>query len=394
MIDNLPNGWRIEELGKVFDVRDGTHDSPKYLENKGEGFPLITSKNIKDGKLILEDCNYISKNDYEKINQRSKVNINDIIMPMIGTIGNPHLIRIEPIYAIKNVALFKPKKELPKYLIHYLNSNIIKQKFLFDSNGGTQKFVSLKYLRNLPIPIPPLQQQEKIVKVLDLSSNLIEKQKKLLKKYDLFLKSKFIEMFGNPIKNTMKWETAQIKEVIVKVKNDNPLKEPQKKYIYIDIGSINDKYIKHYNCILGENAPSRAKQITIYNDILVSTVRPNLNAVAIVKSKYESILSSTGFCVLRTNNKNITPYYLFEIVKHKDFIQSLMNVAKGASYPAVSNNDILNLKISIPPLEQQNKFASIVEKIEIIKEKENQKLKQLEDLHNSLMQKAFKGEIE
>ena len=201
-------------------------------------------------------------------------------------------------------------------------------------------------------------------------------------------------MFGNPIKNTMKWETAQIKEVIVKVKNDNPLKEPQKKYIYIDIGSINDKYIKHYNCILGENAPSRAKQITIYNDILVSTVRPNLNAVAIVKSKYESNLSSTGFCVLRTNNKNITPYYLFEIVKHKDFIQSLMNVAKGASYPAVSNNDILNLKISIPPLEQQNKFASIVEKIEIIKEKENQKLKQLEDLHNSLMQKAFKGEIE
>ncbi|MGJ0455509.1 restriction endonuclease subunit S [Aliarcobacter cryaerophilus] len=394
MINNLPNGWRIEELGKVFDVRDGTHDSPKYLENKGEGFPLITSKNIKDGKLILEDCNYISKNDYEKINQRSKVNINDIIMPMIGTIGNPHLIRIEPIYAIKNVALFKPKKELPKYLIHYLNSNIIKQKFLFDSNGGTQKFVSLKYLRNLPIPIPQLQQQEKIIKVLDLSSNLIEKQKELLKNYDLFLKSKFIEMFGNPIKNTMKWETAQIKEVIVKVKNDNPLKQPQKKYIYIDIGSINDKYIKHYNCILGENAPSRAKQITIYNDVLVSTVRPNLNAVAIVKSKYESILSSTGFCVLRTNNKNITPYYLFEIVKHKDFIQSLMNVAKGASYPAVSNNDILNLKISIPPLELQNKFASIVERIEIIKEKENQKLKQLEDLHNSLMQKAFKGEIE
>jgi type I restriction enzyme, S subunit len=394
MINNLPNGWRIEELGKVFDVRDGTHDSPKYLENKGEGFPLITSKNIKDGKLILEDCNYISKNDYEKINQRSKVNINDIIMPMIGTIGNPHLIRIEPNYAIKNVALFKPKKDLSKYLIHYLNSNIVKQRFLIDSKGGTQKFVSLKYLRELNIPIPPLQQQEKIVKVLDLSSNLIEKQKELLKNYYLFLKSKFIEMFGNPIKNTMKWETAQIKEVIVKVKNDNPLKQPQKKYIYIDIGSINDKYIKHYNCILGENAPSRAKQITIYNDILVSTVRPNLNAVAIVKSKYESILSSTGFCVLRTNNKNITPYYLFEIVKHKDFIQSLMNVAKGASYPAVSNNDILNLKISIPPLELQNKFASIVEKIEIIKEKENQKLKQLEDLHNSLMQKAFKGEIE
>jgi|UniRef100_UPI0040475296 type I restriction enzyme, S subunit len=394
MINNLPNGWKVEELGKVFDVRDGTHDSPKYLDNKEKGFPLITSKNIKDGKLILDDCNYISLEDYEKINQRSKVNINDIIMPMIGTIGNPHLIIKEPNYAIKNVALFKPKKDLSKYLIHYLNSNIVKQRFLIDSKGGTQKFVSLKYLRELKIPIPSFHQQEKIVKVLDLTSNLIEKQKELLGKYDLFLKSKFIEMFGNPIKNTMKWEMAQIKELIIKIKNDNPLKQPQKKYIYIDIGSINEKFIKHYNYILGVNAPSRAKQITTYNDILVSTVRPNLNAVAIVKSKYESILSSTGFCVLRTNNKVIIPYYLFEIVKHKDFIQNLMNVAKGASYPAVSNNDILNLKISIPPIKLQNKFASIVEKIETIKEKENQKLKQLEDLHNSMMNKAFKGEIE
>ena len=171
------------------------------------------------------------------------------------------------------------------------------------------------------------------------------------------------------------------------------MKQPQKKYIYIDIGSLNNKAIQTYNFILGAEAPSRAKQITKFNDILVSTVRPNLNNVAMVKSNYEDILSSTGFCVLRTNKTSFSSYYLFEVVKHKGFVQSLVNVAKGASYPAVSNNDILDLKISMPPIELQNKFASIVQKIEQIKEQETKKLQHLETLHNSLMDKAFKGEI-
>ena len=102
------NSLEWKKLGEVFEVKDGTHDSPQYLSDKS-GYPLVTSKNIKHGKLVLDDCNYISEEDYLKINKRSKVDIHDIIMPMIGTIGNPCLITEEPIYAIKNVALFKPK---------------------------------------------------------------------------------------------------------------------------------------------------------------------------------------------------------------------------------------------------------------------------------------------
>jgi len=129
MRKNIPDGWKIEKLGKIFDVKDGTHDSPKYVIDDTT-YPLLTSKNIKNGKLSLSDCNYISKKDFDKINQRSKVHKNDIIMPMIGTIGNPLLIIDEPNFAIKNVALFKPKNDNPKFLLHYLKSNFIKQKFL------------------------------------------------------------------------------------------------------------------------------------------------------------------------------------------------------------------------------------------------------------------------
>ncbi len=94
VVDNYkPNiridfSWELKPLGQICDVRDGTHDSPKFVQ---DGFPLVTSKNIKNGTIILDDVNFISKEDYDKINQRSKVDKGDILMPMIGTIGKQFL---------------------------------------------------------------------------------------------------------------------------------------------------------------------------------------------------------------------------------------------------------------------------------------------------------------
>jgi type I restriction enzyme S subunit len=84
-------GWNIEQLGNICDVRDGTHDSPKYLNYSD--YVLITSKNITNGDLDFSHANYISKEDYEKINLRSKVDEGDILMAMIGTIGKPIIVK-------------------------------------------------------------------------------------------------------------------------------------------------------------------------------------------------------------------------------------------------------------------------------------------------------------
>ena len=99
-----PMGWEMKSLGKICDVRDGTHDSPKYVK---EGHPLLTSKNFKDGAIEYEGANLIADVDFHQINKRSKVDVGDLIMPMIGTIGNPVLVEQEPDFAIKNVALIK-----------------------------------------------------------------------------------------------------------------------------------------------------------------------------------------------------------------------------------------------------------------------------------------------
>ena len=155
-----PNGWGKVLLGEVCDVRDGTHDSPKYFT---AGYPLVTSKNLTGGKIDFTDCSRICEADYNKINQRSKVDKGDILMPMIGTVGNPVIVDIEANFAIKNVALIKFKENATVVNIFVkalLESDYFDRSVISKVRGGTQKFISLSDIRKLEICLPPLKLQE------------------------------------------------------------------------------------------------------------------------------------------------------------------------------------------------------------------------------------------
>lgn len=172
-------GWEDKKLSEVYDVRDGTHDSPKYQEM---GYPLITSKNLKNDLISFDKISYISEEDFNNINKRSKVDKGDILFAMIGTIGNPVVIIEEPNFAIKNVALFKvPNNQNSLFLKYYLDTKSTVDKMIKDANGTTQKFVGLGYLRNFSISLPSLKEQEIIVSKLDA---LREQTKKLEAVYE------------------------------------------------------------------------------------------------------------------------------------------------------------------------------------------------------------------
>ena len=152
-------------LGAVYDVRDGTHDSPKYHD---KGFPLITSKNLKRDGLDFDNVRFISEVDYKKINTRSAVHRGDVLFAMIGTIGNPTVVEIDPQFSIKNVALFKVANgQSGHFLRYYLSSQMVIEKMRKDAKGTTQKFVGLGYLREFPIALPPAAAQSDIVAELD-----------------------------------------------------------------------------------------------------------------------------------------------------------------------------------------------------------------------------------
>ena len=141
-------------ISEVIDVRDGTHDSPKPLE---EGYPLVTSKYLLPFGVDVISPNKISESDYNKVNERSKVNTNDILFSMIGTVGLVSLIIEEEInFAIKNVGLFKTSNcpQYKYYLLCYLKSKNTTQHIEKHLAGSTQKYISLTELRKMPITIP------------------------------------------------------------------------------------------------------------------------------------------------------------------------------------------------------------------------------------------------
>ncbi len=185
--------WEKKKLGEISDVRDGTHDSPKYVK---QGYPLITSKNLNsNGKLDFNDISFINELDYININKRSKVDIGDIIFGMIGTIGNPVLLK-EDGFAIKNVALIKEKKIIHNlFLIHYLKSNHILKQFHFENSGGTQKFVSLGVIRTLRVLIPSIEEQTKIANFLSDIDLKIETLNAKIESSQAFKKGLLQQMF-------------------------------------------------------------------------------------------------------------------------------------------------------------------------------------------------------
>lgn len=150
----IPKGWEVKKMQEVIDVRDGTHASPKPKE---DGYPLITSKYLSSSGIDFQSANLISQEDYDEINKRSKVDTGDILITMIGTVGNIYKVDEKNInFAIKNVGLFKTSnnKTYANYIYLYLKSDDMKQYIKERLAGSTQQYISLGELRKIPVIIP------------------------------------------------------------------------------------------------------------------------------------------------------------------------------------------------------------------------------------------------
>ena len=193
-IGEIPSHWDRTKIKRHCEVKDGTHDTPEYLDLGENTVPLVTSNSFVKGEIDFTVSKHISFDDYIKINKRSNVTIDDIIMSMIGSnIGNRILVKSSQPFSIKNVCLFKTSESnslIPKYLIYLIDSKYLKYQIDFNQKGGGQPFLSLDELRNLLFPFPPILEQQQIVEYLDEQTGLIdktisieEKRIELLKEY-------------------------------------------------------------------------------------------------------------------------------------------------------------------------------------------------------------------
>ena len=167
-------GWEEKKLEDITEVKDGTHDSPKYVT---EGIPFVTQKNITINGFDLLNTKKITLEDHKKFYTRSNVEFGDIIIAMIGANrGMSCIVDTREIFSIKNVGLIKKNDNINmRYLLFYLHSPSANTYILDNSNGGAQEFIGLKGLRTFPIPYPPLSEQQSIVTTLDSLKSKVDR---------------------------------------------------------------------------------------------------------------------------------------------------------------------------------------------------------------------------
>jgi len=280
---------------------------------------------------------------------------------------------------------------IPSKIVPELLPFIIQNDNFFDfavgkSAGSLSPRVKWEHLKEYEFMLPSIEAQKKLSEVLWAFQDAKETYKKLMTATNELVKSQFIEMFGDE-KGYPKVKIEDLVDTnVVKAGKEFSRDEDIK---YIDISSINNgtHQITGFTEYTFSDAPSRAQQLLRRNDILVSTVRPNLKNVAVVPYDYDNVVGSSGFCVLRS--KNCLLRYLQYIVISDEFTEAMILKTTGTNYPAIRDKDVLEYLVPSPPLELQKQFSEFVEQVDKSKFALLQNIEKLEQCRNALMQKSF-----
>ena len=179
--NGLPEGWTIKRMNDFCYITDGTHDTPKPLD---DGVPLITGRCIKNGFIDFNEAYCISLKDHESIKKRSGLTTGDILFSNIGTVGNCCVVEYSREFSVKNVIIFKPKDMIKtSYLYYWMTSSSMQEVFSSQTNGASQQFVGLTFMRRYKVLVP----EQKILKAFGDKISCIVEQKRILHNKNLNL---------------------------------------------------------------------------------------------------------------------------------------------------------------------------------------------------------------
>ncbi len=277
-----------------------------------------------------------------------------------------------------------------KFIFKFLQDNI----YLLEDGfkGAGLKHISKDYILNIQIPLPPLEEQEKIAKELDKITNLIEKRKSQLEKLDLLVKAKFIEMFGDPVTNPMGWEVKKLGEIAeIKI---GPFGSLLHKEDYIESNYslvnpshiVNDKIVVDSKLSVSYEKYNSLSSYHLKKNNIVLGRRGEMGRCAVVEE--DNLLCGTGSIIIRANEK-LAPYFIQKIISYPTYKKHIENFAVGITMLNLNVPIVSSFTIPLIPLNLQEKFATYVQEVEKLKTKQQQGLNQLEILYKSRMQEYF-----
>lgn len=427
----IPKDWGIIKA-KDFCVAviDGTHDTPKP---ESEGFLLVTSKNLKNGKLDFSDSYFISERDFKLVNKRSKVDQFDVLYGMIGTIGNPVIVNENPVsFAIKNVGCFKfnGNVQYSNWLKIYLESPLFTNYVRRLQAGTTQKFVGLGFLRNIPIVVPLENKNEKVnvselkaittiiknveknIEATTQSIKAAEKLKKALMQNLLSGKLKpdgnwrgedeFYEdeKFGKVPKG---WEVKRVKDVFdffptASYSRSTLIENGEVGYIhYGDIHTNFDRILDLDNDLLPFIPLELKKKFEILKDgdLVISDASEDWAGVGkSIETKNvrdKRVIAGLHTLHLRQKNTDLIQGIKGYILNMENVANNIKRLATGIKVYGISKPNLGRVLIPIPPKPEQEFIKAKLDACSNEIQQKQTKIKTLERLKKSLMQHLLTG---
>lgn len=401
MSKKLPEGWKEYKLRDLAIVSSG-QGAPQRDEHYGtDGLPFIKAGSLE------ELCKLNNEDKLKKINEQ---------------VAEEHKLKIfkkdtivfakSGMSCMKN-RIYRMNKDC--YVVNHLACISCKDKSIIDSKYLTYLFrynppsrlikdesypsIRLSDIENMIIYVPEIKEQERIVSVLEKAENAIEKRESSNKLLDELAKSKFIEMFGKGDYPIVKAE--DVCEYITKGTT------PKGNEIFEEYADGFIPYLKVYNLsfdgtMLFNEKPQYVKseihnvflaRSKVYpNDVLMNIVGPPLGKFSIVPDTFKEWNINQAIAIFRATDK-IKPIFLLHALKQPNVLRPFIDSAVGVRQQNLSLLQCRNLEIPLPPIELQNKFVEFVKQVDKLKFEMENSLKELEYNFNSLMQKAFNGEL-
>jgi len=402
MQKTLPKGWKWVKLGEVCEfVRGVTFDKSEVSkEVRNNYLPVLRAGNIKSGLDTVNDLLWVTE---KQISDKQKLQVGDIVVCMssgssdvVGKTAQLKYPFIGSFGAFCGVIRAMNKEHID-YVAYWLGSSAYYKWRDGQARGVNIQNLKFSNFETIQIPLPPLPTQHKIVEILEEADNLRKLRQQADEKMKDLIPSLFVQMFGDPAINSKKWEIKRLEEVCTKI-TDGSHRTPKlldKGYPFLTVTNLQN----------GSFDFSDVKFISVmdYKDLIKNDCKPlkgdvlfskdgTIGKVVEIKQEKEFVILSS-LAILRPQPKIIHSTYLAKIALTDFFINQAKEKQSGSALRRIILRSLKSVKIPLPPLPLQQEFAKLVEDIEAEKARQAESKKKLDELFNSLMQRAFTGEL-
>jgi type I restriction enzyme S subunit len=388
----IPKDWEVKQIQEVCGFIVPGRNKPKVFDGN---IPWITTPDLEDGRTVYESRSMLRVSINEaKVVGSKVVPAGSVLMSCVGELGIVALAGCD-IVINQQLHAFLPSAAINSLFLAYA----IKSQAAYIDSVATK--TALPYLNkdncnSIPIPVPSLPEQEAIAEALNDADALIESLEQLIaKKREIKQGAMQALLTGkNRLPGfTGEWKVKQIQD-ISDVDPENLSSDVRHEYAfkYISLEQIDRGTLKGWTEQVFATAPSRARRKIRKGDVLVSTVRPNLQSHCLIQTDLDDLICSTGFAVIRCRPGVAEPYYVFTHF-FASFIESQLEaLVTGSNYPAINSSDVKCLKILVPPtFSEQTAIASILTDMDAEIAALEEKLAKARQLKQGMMQELLTG---